>query len=122
MKQVLEVLVVDDDESVRQSVAHLAESLGHKVMTADSPNSAVDMCHLKHFDLLFTDLEMPYMSGIELARKLRTDLTSAEGPRKIVLMTGNQAGAEAARSLVGLFAEVLQKPFEFAAFRKCFCS
>jgi CheY-like chemotaxis protein len=65
------VLVVDDDDDVR-SVAHaIVEELGYQVVAAASGQEALQRLAEEPFTLLLTDVAMPGMSGVELARRVR---------------------------------------------------
>jgi CheY-like chemotaxis protein len=84
--QAVSFLVVDDDRDTRELVCELLNALGHRAQPADSPEAALGMLRLSRFDVLFTDLNMPGMSGEELAARagaiapgLRVILSSGEG-------------------------------------------
>jgi two-component system, cell cycle sensor histidine kinase and response regulator CckA len=64
------VLVVDDDVAVRRMVRLLLESTDHVVLEAKDGVQALEVARAHHgrIDLLLTDLEMPRMGGLELAR------------------------------------------------------
>ena len=83
-----QILVVDDDPSVREILGMLLMSAGYEVATADNGISAVS--HLKSAipDLLVTDLDMPQMSGVELISHVR----SQHPTLPIVAMSGNYQG------------------------------
>jgi two-component system, cell cycle sensor histidine kinase and response regulator CckA len=63
------VLVVDDDPAARDFVRFALTDMGFSVTTAASGQQALEK--EGHFDLLLTDLMMPYMTGDELARQMR---------------------------------------------------
>ena len=62
------VLLVEDDDMVRQTTATMLRELGYTVTAAESPSEAIDICldGERDFDLLLTDVVMPRMSGKEL--------------------------------------------------------
>ena len=66
------ILVVDDEPMVRELVTLQLQSDGHEVVGAEGPGQAIAIMQ-EHdaFDLLLTDVRMPYMNGPELARILR---------------------------------------------------
>jgi CheY-like chemotaxis protein len=105
----LSVLLVDDDAGVRDVTAALIESLGHRVITADTGMAALDiLAQGADFDAAVIDYAMPGMNGVELAeqvRRLRSELP-------ILFITGF---AEPDR-VNGLHALgiVLHKPFKAA--------
>ena len=65
------LLVVDDNEEVGAFAETLLAELGHDVARAHSAEEALKLAAAEHFDLVFTDVVMPGMSGIELALELR---------------------------------------------------
>jgi signal transduction histidine kinase/CheY-like chemotaxis protein len=67
------VLVVDDDEHVRQAVSAILSAAGHAVRVAATAQAALEVCEGSGaaLDLLLTDVVMPDMSGLELVARLR---------------------------------------------------
>jgi PAS domain S-box-containing protein len=105
----LSVLVVDDEEHVRETLAEMVEVLGHNVRRADGGRAALVALDEGEFDLVFTDLSMPEMDGWEVARAVRR-----RSPRtRIAVITGY--GRDASRTQGGAPADtVIGKPFDFA--------
>lgn len=102
------ILVVDDDPSVRFVLTELfSEESCVRVEEAEAPFIALEKTARKRFDLLFVDIHMPGMTGIELLRQLRRANSECE----VVIMTANptvETAAEAAKLGV---ADYLRKPF-----------
>ena len=67
----LKVLLVDDEEIVRQGTMALLVELGHDVTQAESGAEALGLLRNAPFDILVTDYLMPGMSGLDLAREAR---------------------------------------------------
>lgn len=66
------VLVVDDNDMLRDLVVRQLTSLGYEVSEAPDGPTALDIIHARgDIDLLFTDIVMPGMSGCDLAEKAR---------------------------------------------------
>ena len=107
--RVLSVLVVDDEEHVRETLAEMVEALGHRACRADGGRAALAALNENEFDLVFTDLSMPEMDGWEVARAVRR-----QSPRtRIAVVTGY--GRDAARTQGDAPADtVIGKPFDFA--------
>ncbi|MBC7931138.1 MAG: PAS domain-containing protein, partial [Rubrivivax sp.] len=105
----LSVLVVDDEEAVRGTLADMIEALGHRVETAESGRAALAKLGEGRFDLVFTDLSMPEMDGWEVAREVRRRWPSV----RVAVVTGY--GKDAARGETDMPADiVIGKPFDFA--------
>ncbi|HEV8143420.1 MAG TPA: GAF domain-containing protein [Methylomirabilota bacterium] len=66
------VLVVDDDETVRDVLTDMLMEAGHVVKQAESGAAALDLCAGEPFDLVITDLSMPGMSGWDVAAALHS--------------------------------------------------
>jgi signal transduction histidine kinase/CheY-like chemotaxis protein len=64
------VLVIDDDETVRQVLADMLEALGHEPAQAGDGFDGLELCATGGFDLVITDLSMPGMSGWEVAEAI----------------------------------------------------
>jgi CheY-like chemotaxis protein len=67
----LTVLVVDDDCDARSVVETVLRDDGIRVVGVADPVDALLMLQARHFDLLLTDIRMPAMDGLELARRTR---------------------------------------------------
>lgn len=65
------ILLVDDQEEVRESVGEMLRAMGHHVTVADSGEAAVSLVGRQQFDVVITDLGMPGMSGLEVAQRFR---------------------------------------------------
>lgn len=103
------IVIVDDELPVAELGREILVNLGYRVAVYNDPNqayqdlSAADMA----IDLLITDLTMPEMGGLDLAKKLRS--RNLNWP--ILLWTGFADKAEAADLSAGAISRVLRKPF-----------
>lgn len=71
MKKKPKLLVVDDEDIVRESLCDWLSSVGYKVLTAKCGDEALDIIKLKKIKIMVADLIMPGMDGIELMKKAR---------------------------------------------------
>jgi CheY-like chemotaxis protein len=78
------VLVVDDDEILRQIVFRAVQSMGHDVAEAKNGVEAIEFCQTHSIDLLITDVIMPEKDGIETIRVVRKKWPTV----KIIAMSG----------------------------------
>ncbi len=65
------VLVVDDEEFIRDIVRECLSSTGHNVMTAGDGDQAIELIKRNHFDITFLDFSMPNKDGLELLKEIR---------------------------------------------------
>ena len=91
-----QILVVDDDPNVRESLGILLLSAGYDVATADNGVSAVSHLSRAVPDLIVTDLNMPHMSGVELIAHVRNCYPSIS----IVAMSGEYQGDAVPASII----------------------
>ena len=80
----LSVLIVDDEEVVRTFVQRVLREAGYETATASDGPEAIDAVRRLEPDLLLTDVNMPQMSGDELARQLRQSRPGL----KVLYLTG----------------------------------
>jgi DNA-binding NtrC family response regulator len=66
------ILIVDDEPIVRDSLGKWFSEEGYQVETAANAGEALDRMAQRNYDLIFLDIKMPGMSGLELQRKIRT--------------------------------------------------
>lgn len=91
-----QILLVDDDPGVRESLGMLLMTAGYDVATADHGVSAVSHLSRAVPDLIVTDLNMPHMSGVELILHVR----SCHPSISIIAMSGDYQGDAVPASLI----------------------
>ncbi|MDG2070410.1 MAG: response regulator [Pseudomonadales bacterium] len=62
---------MDDSKPNQQLLVLQLEELGHQVTTANNGLQALELRHAQEFDLVFIDLQMPELGGIDAAREIR---------------------------------------------------
>jgi two-component system, sensor histidine kinase and response regulator len=106
-------LVADDNESAREVIREMLESMSLEVTAARSGREAVEAFEAaaaagRPFDLAYIDWKMPGMDGVEAAREI---LGSATGPKpRVILMTAFDRDAVAESAAEAGISEVLTKP------------
>lgn len=110
------ILLTEDDESVRSFVARALEMEGHDVAVAEDGEEGLDALCLAegNYDLLLSDIKMPYMDGIELAHNAARLFPGL----KILMMTGYADQRERTDGLEKIIIDVVSKPFSLAHIRQ----
>jgi signal transduction histidine kinase len=107
------ILVVDDEEDIREALKEYLEELGYEVSVAENGKTGYEALLAKDYDLVLMDMFMPQMNGAEVLLKLKE---AGKKPTNVVLMTG-YAGEDTAtiEALIqeGIIKRVLRKPFSF---------
>ena len=102
------VLVIDDDRDHAESIADILSMRGHSVEAAFSGEQGVEIFRKQDFDIVFMDVKLPGMNGVETFfefRKLRPEV-------KVMLMTGYSLEQLIAQAVENGALGVLRKPFE----------
>lgn len=100
------ILVVDDEDSVRESAGYTLEQEGFEVVLAASGEEAEERLGEGEFDLLVLDIMMPGKSGLEVCREVRQ--TSAV---PIILLTAKDSEADKVEGLESGADDYVTKPF-----------
>jgi signal transduction histidine kinase len=106
------VLVVDDEEAVRSTLARGLGARGYRVTTASDGLEALRRLDEQEIDIVVSDLMMPRMSGIELAEALAVDRPSLR--RTMIVITGGAISPAAEAFVQRDDVVVLQKPIGIA--------
>jgi two-component system cell cycle response regulator CpdR len=102
----IRILLAEDEQAMREYLTRALEKSGYEVVAVDRGTAAVPLLESEHFDLLLTDIVMPEMDGIELARHC-----SKVSPRtEVMFITGFSGVALRAGESIPR-AKILSKPF-----------
>ena len=101
------ILVVDDEEAVREMVSKIVNHIGYETATARNGNEALEVLRNDPFTILITDIKMPEMDGFELMKTVHTDFPDVY----IICMTAH-GGSYSYTDVVACGArDYLTKPF-----------
>jgi CheY-like chemotaxis protein len=71
--QNINALVIEDNNINGEVLTAMLESMGHSVSRANNGLEALDQANIQLFDIIFMDINMPFMGGIETTHRIRTD-------------------------------------------------
>ena len=93
------VLIVDDDRDILLGLENRITWMGHEPVSADNGKDALRLIEQGEFDLVLLDLELPFLSGLEILQRVRgashperrpeedTSATTAYTPQVIIIIT-----------------------------------
>jgi CheY-like chemotaxis protein len=102
------ILVVDDDPFIRKVITELLEADGYRPTAVGDSTKALELFAARSFDLVLTDYNMPVMTGVELARRMKMLRPSI--PVCLVTAIAGGAHAEAFEAFDGLLEKPFRKP------------
>ena len=103
------VLVVDDEEDIRELCRVNLEFEGFEVVDAADGPTALELANTSQPDVIFLDLMMPVMDGWEVLRRLKEDDATADVP--VVLLTARTGESDQMRGWEEGILEFVSKPF-----------
>ena len=111
LKNSARVLLVDDEEGIREILAESLTDYGLRVKTASNGLEALVLLKEYRFDVVLSDIKMPKMDGLTLFTRIRS-MDSARRPTLILMTGANESPVS------GVADEILLKPFSVADFLK----
>ncbi|TEB07461.1 Sporulation initiation phosphotransferase F [Pelotomaculum schinkii] len=108
MSEPLKILIVDDQPGVRYLLDIVIREVGHQVYTARNGLEAVDIAKASHPDLVFMDVRMPLMGGLEALGKIKAMLPETE----VIIMTAYGSEETVTRAMEGGALCCIAKPFD----------
>ena len=110
------LLIIDDERGIRNTLREILADEGYDVDVAENGKQGLEMAQAKAYDLIFSDIKMPEMDGMELLSKIGDlrleieDFKSAETP--IVMITGHGDIETAVQALKTGAYDFLIKPLD----------
>ena len=110
------ILIVEDEELVRNLASEVLEMLGYRALAVGDPLEALELCerNSRNIDLLVTDVVLPQMSGKTLAAKLQTMRRGL----KVLFVSGYAENAIVQHGVLNPGVNFLQKPFTMHSFAR----
>ncbi len=106
------ILVVDDEELIRNLVVTFLSKLGHSCLTANNGADALDKIKGNEFDAVITDIKMPQMDGIMLTREISKQCPSLP----VMVMTAYDEEYSVGTAISVGAREFIKKPFSLNEF------
>src|SRR6516164_5602274 len=106
----IRLLLVDDDETLIETMARRFERKGMDVAAARTAGQALDLAAERRFDVALVDLNLPDMSGVELLAKLKEHQPELEA----IMLTGHGSMESAVAAMKAGAYDYLTKPFHFS--------
>jgi DNA-binding NtrC family response regulator len=107
------ILIVDDEKNIRLTMSVALESLSIPVQTAVNGEEALQKLHEGQFSLVFLDLRMPGMDGMDVLRRIRDDWPSL----RVIIVTAHGTIDSAVEAMKLGAVDFIQKPFSPAEIR-----
>ena len=104
----MKVLIVDDERAIRNSLGEILSDEGYTVDKAEDGTTGYEMIGKEHYDVIFCDIKMPGMDGLELLDKI-----SADGVDTPIVMISGHGDIDTAVECIkkGAF-DFIQKPLD----------
>jgi two-component system, cell cycle response regulator DivK len=108
------ILVVEDFDDSREMLSTFLNVQGYETLEAADGQEAVDIAYKEHPDLILMDLSLPVLDGIEAARQIHLDPSSADIP--IIALTAHSTHLKNCKenALAAGCVDYLEKPFDFS--------
>lgn len=104
------ILIIDDERGIRNTLREILADEGFEVDVAENGKQGLEMAQAKAYDLIFTDIKMPEMDGIELLTALKSGEEAIETP--VVMISGHGDVETAVQALkIGAY-DFLLKPLD----------
>lgn len=103
------ILVADDEAHILHVVSMKLANAGYEVVTAMDGEEALELCLAELPDLVITDYQMPYMTGLELCQRLRENDKTKVTP--VLMLTARGFDIESHEMVQAGIKGVLSKPF-----------
>ena len=106
------ILVIDDERAIRNTLKEILEFEGYHVEVAENGRIGLDRALEGAYDLIFTDIKMPEMDGLEFLRSYREGIAQHGEEAPIVVITGHGSVDSAVDALKGGAFDFIQKPLD----------
>jgi len=114
------VLIIEDNDPIRENVSELFEMSGHNVISACNGSEGLILAKTKNPDIIFCDIQLPIMNGYEILASLKLEKHTAKIP--FIFLTSACEKKEIATGMaLGANAYII-KPFSIEELTETICS
>lgn len=113
LKNMAKILIIDDERAIRNTLKEILEFEGYTIDVAENGRAGLDRALAGAYDLIFTDIKMPELDGLEFLSHYRAGMAehnSEEAP--VVVITGHGSVDTAVEALKGGAFDFIQKPLD----------
>lgn len=110
LKIMAKLLIIDDERGIRNTLREILADEGHEAEVAENGKQGLEMAQAKAYDLIFSDIKMPEMDGLELLSALKQGDETAEIP--VVMISGHGDVETAVQALKAGAYDFLLKPLD----------
>lgn len=113
LKNMAKILIIDDERAIRNTLKEILEFEGYTIDVAENGRAGLDRALAGSYDLIFTDIKMPELDGLEFLSHYRAGMAehnSEEAP--VVVITGHGSVDTAVEALKGGAFDFIQKPLD----------
>ena len=104
------LLIIDDERGIRNTLKEILADEGHEVEVAENGKQGLEMAQAKAYDLIFSDIKMPELDGLEVLKALKEGEEAIETP--VVMITGHGDVETAVQALKMGAYDFLLKPLD----------
>jgi CheY-like chemotaxis protein len=112
----IKILLAEDNRINQKVMEKMIEQLGAKIDIAEDGEKAIEAVEQKSYDLIFMDMQMPKMDGLEATRKIRA-MKLQKAPY-IIALTANVLGEDIQKCLDAGMDEYLGKPIKIDSLKR----
>lgn len=119
-QHLMNILLVEDNAVNQMLAVNLLQKWGHRVSVAKHGQEALEILETKSFDVIFMDMQMPVMDGLEATRRYRTRETELGRARTpIIAMTANAMASDRETCLAAGMDDHIAKPIKVKTLQGC---
>ena len=108
-----QILIAEDSSVIQNLARKILTQLHFEIHTVKNGGEVIDIVNKQQFDLIFMDINMPVLDGMECTRKIRSMSDSSKSSTPIVAITGNAKNYSHNDFMDAGVSHVLHKPLDF---------